>query len=1178
MSLTMQHSLDRVIVDKFKYLKDQQTTSAWSAFQRLIVCPNCGDDKGHAGTMPSEDDTDIPRFGRCVKCDTNIILKTEGFKNQYIIPKKVKNHWEADYATLNLTAMDKTLEDVRVGIQASIKDARKKTEKALQLRGYPKDYVSWLIDEKDVGWYAPNFDGINIVGGYPKAPMLQYNPISSPTSKMKVWEMRYRPMLGMEGLLIPVYRDGKKIGLTIRREGPVEGLFKHRYMGFKTVNTLKHTRAENPNKDMVDEYDKYLPPATFYPTNLQQDKTKHRYTLEAPGSCLFITEGEMKANGISYFFNEAVVGVRGISNYTNEEVKRYILDNRHKTVIIASDRDYKTNEAVGLNVYQLAAFCSSLDLNAYFLTWKHPNKKLDATLKGVDDAILLDYKTGGIVWGRMSAQEFFANLQHGAVQKIAGTVIKPGQIYTEAQIDQMHFVEKDTTSFNIQPDVVYKKDVGPELYAKLIANSKLIVDISPTGTGKSHRAGKVELASFKAAWLEEVEKKHPAYLMRNQLTFDYVEPTKVPKELEKQLTHDKPQRFKMLELSPMNNTVKTLVDKKWKVTRGRNSKGWTFDPKTKKFRHAHDGDMVLIPGNCPQSEDIIKLRENRQVLEIRKDICMKCPFMKDCAYLSDKKVTKDSTYARMNMASFQAREGDVVFCDDWGSLSPFIDVKITRSDVQTLYSLLRHNPKWANPVSDIVVFCEKILARTKAGLTGRDILNEIDAEGGQDIYPINEWLRLPEPDAVSKRFIKVRENGISVEDDSTMSIQNIKRFFFMFLEVFSGKSFGDIYYQYAADGEEDTWVIKGVDPKFKDTISKVSGFIIFDATADIEGLTRVFGEKPLIVSAEADPFSNIEVCVVKGFSPSYKSVIKKEKGRTNLMGQFNWAVTYQKEHPDEKVGVITYKSLVEDDSIRSLFDPDTTFGYWWNDDRATNTFYDAGVTTLICIGVPIPNLSATAAEVEKGNGDIRTVYVARPYGPRKEDGTRDFIICKDTEDPILRHALWYKRSATMIQTAGRLRSIQQPDKQFKLIMMDNVPLPFEVDTMIEVSEKDKQDNQRVVSNIEHLKAKKIAYLGAQVEMFEQAIKDGHTGLSENARQYLLRYGYHFDFMYRYTPKLAKFFTFEDMIRVLKERQEEIRISPDNLIPMILQEARMEYIDSPELSNDGVNYKDILLNV
>jgi hypothetical protein len=1130
--------------------------------------------------MPLEDDPDgEPIYGRCVKCEMGIIVKNGGFKNQYIEPKKIKMHWHAEYVSMNLNSMDRTIEDVRLGIQSAITDPLEKTRIALARRGYPKEYVNWLIDEKDVCWYEPTFDGINIIGGYPKAPMLQYNKLQSSTDKVNVWEMRYRPMLGIDGLLIPIYRQGKKIGLTIRKEGEIVGTYKHRYMGFKTVNTLKQTRSEKPSALVVDEHEKYLPPATFLDTNLQQDRSKHRFKLEAPGKCLFITEGELKALAVNYYFNESVIGTRGVGNFTHEEVRRYILDNRHKTMVLAPDRDFKTNEAVAVNTYKLADFCSSLDLNAYFLVWKHPNKKLDATLKGIDDAILLDHKMGGVVWTRMSAEEFFATMHFGAREKICSTLIKPGQIYTEAQIDQLRFVKKDLTSFNIKPDFIYKKDAGPEVFAKLIPNHKFIVDISPTGTGKSHRAGRVELVPFKAVWQEEVEKKHPAYLMRNQLTFDYADPVKVPKELERQLAHDVPKRFKMLELSPMNNTVQTLVDKKWKITRGRNDKGWTFDPKTKKYRHAHDGDQVIIPGNCPQSQDIIKLRENRQVLEIRKDICMKCPFMKSCDYLSDKQVTKNSIYSRMNMASFQAREGDVVFCDDWGSLSPFIDLKITRTNFQTLYSVLRNHSKWKNIVSDTVVFIEKILGRTKAGLTGRDVALEIEAEGGQDLYPISEWLRLPEPDAVSKKFIKVRENGISVEDEGeTSSINDIKRFFFMFLEVFSGKSFGDIYFQHSIEGEEDTWIIKGVDPKFKDTLEKVSGFIIFDATADIEGLTRIFGQRPYIISAEADPFENITVKVVKGFSPSYKSVIKKKKGRDNIIAQMAFIVNYQKEHPDEKIGIITYKSVVEDDSIRNMFEPGTTFGYWWNDDRATNTFYDAGVTTLFTVGVPIPNLSATAAEVEKGNGDIRTVLVARPYGPKKADGTHDFIICKDTENDLVRNAFWYKRSATMIQTAGRLRSVQQPDKHFNLIVMDDVPLPFEVDEMIEVTPKDKQDNQRMVSNIEHLKSKKIAYLGAQIEMFEQAIKDGHKGLSEDARKYLLRYGYQFDFMYRYTPKLAKFFTFDDMIRVLKERQEEIRISPDTLVPMLLQEARMEYIDSPELSDDGLNYRDILLNV
>lgn len=1136
------------LVQNYKILPNV-TEFKWSNFAVAIECPSCGDSQGHAGLFPKDDSDEPSDSAFCVKCNETFYLKNKGYtkKTAKFLDRAAKAFWDLDYESVGLHTMDSTLNSLLGLITLQIPDSEAKLQSALRDRGYAQDFINYLVGE-GVTWYEPPTTAIKIFEGNMKAPMLMD---ISEAHGYPVAE--FVPVKYCKGLLLPSRRKGKITGLALRNT--MEGSTMPRYMNLKTVN------VRNKKNSKTDKHTKYSPSATFLDHDLNF-KAPIVKLPAASGRVVFITEGELKAMAIHYHFKEATIGVTGVSDLTSDEVKKYILDNREKTFVICPDRDYMTNKAVSRSYYRLFQFLNSIDAKMSVLAWKHTDPAVDAGLKGVDDALIADRQQGGIVFSRISSQQFYTKMHSGIKKEVAKGVVKPGMVFGDENVEEMDFVHKDDTNFLLEPEITYDRSEGGELYAKLAAKHKLIVDISPTGTGKSHRAGLCTVEMFQAAYDREMQLKHKELQTQNQLSFSFAEPAKVDPALLAVIEEGRPKRMKMIEQSPMNNTVSTLTTEAWQVVTGRTATGWTFDTKTRKYRHAKPGEALVIPANCPQTDDIVKLRNNRQVTEIRKDICSKCPLGLDgsCKYWADRKQTKASKYSRMSSASFNARSGDVVFCDDWGSLEHFIEFEFSRADVDKLYYLLRNKGQWKNISENVIGFIETVLSKMKLGQKGTEVYADMLDDDLYGLYPIDSWLELPEPDAVSKAFIKVHGNGIEI-DDGAVELNDVKRFLFLFLQVFTGRSIGDLFYKGQKD-DQDVWIVKGVDPKYKDMLSKVSSFIIFDATANPAELEKIFGVKPLIIGAKADPLKNITIKMVRGLQNTYKSYMWKAGAKDAYMAKFNYIANYMAEHPGEKVGILTYKELVVNEEVRALFGPDVTWGYWWNDDRASNVYYQNGVTTLFTIGVPIPNIASAAAEVDAVTGARDYILVARPYGKKKENGTQDYIITKDSADPVVRSNVWYKRSAAFIQAIGRLRSVQQPDKQFNFIVMDDIALPFPVDDFIDVAPG---CHEVIVDPTSNERKLKIQYLTHLLTMFTAAIDAGHNGMSENARLYLLEWGYEMQFLERYAPDLKRFFTFQDMVDLLRDKIEKAKTEPIPYLPAELQSVRMS---TAEMHDEG----------
>ena len=201
--------------------------------------------------------------------------------------------------------------------------------------------------------------------------------------------------------------------------------------------------------------------------------------------------------------------------------------------------------------------------------------------------------------------------------------------------------------------------------------------------------------------------------------------------------------------------------------------------------------------------------------------------------------------------------------------------------------------------------------------------------------------------------------------------------------------------------------------------------------------------------------------------------------------------------------------------------------------------------------MPIPNIASAAAEVDAVTGAKDFIYVARPYGAKKDGGNQDYIITRDSEDEVVRSNVWYKRSAAFIQAIGRLRSVQQPDKQFNFVVMDDIALPFYVNEIETVD----PNTEIIVNTAENEQNLKVKYLSHLVTMFEAAVEAGHKGMSEATRAFLQEWGYEFTYMDRYAPELRTFFTLGDMIKLLKTKIEEAKVLPVSYIPVLLQAVR-----------------------
>lgn len=1122
-----------------------QETTKWAELISACECPSCGDRRGHAGLFEGKES------GYCVKCgeyfyffsriEFSSFQKAPSSSNKSL--NKKKDPWEIKPRKVNLELLSRSLKRFADWMRLAVDRNGDKVREILRdKRHYSENFIDYLIGQ-NILYYTPLPRGIkplSLAKGSLSLPFFEKRLRSDRDHKEYSMEYKQLPSVS-EGLMIPLHEGHYMLGYDLRNMG--EG--------------AKYLKMSTDKGDL-----KYIPSCTYLDSNLAP---LEKNSLTSP---IYIVEGVMKAHAIHFYMKSRVIGVSGAQSYTSDDVKRILLSHRQRPIIVVPDMDYKNNYAVASATYKLIDWLTMLDCKIKILEWSHPDPSVQLSLKGVDDALIQNEMDGKVSWREFSKREFAIRMDRRYRQKLFEGNIQSSAVLDRELLETYDLVIRDERDVVAKPDLVYDAPKRLDIWSEVLASHKFVVDISPTGMGKSHTVGDIDIEHLSKTFIEKRLPKFSPPSLQIGLFEDKTkqidkEARKARKELEDK---ERVKRVQYICQSPLNLTVPTLNDEdKWDTRKGRTQNGWTYDKKLAKYRPALIGEYVAsnLESNCPQAEDIVELRRNRQVIQIKQEICEKCPKFHNssCIYFQELAKVANSSYLKLSLQSLTYAKGDVLIIDDFGSVNPFVEVAVSEADMEQTFTLMETHREWKSEVGKVKEIISTIRRMLNFGHRGKQIADLLEETGEMSKYPIFSWLSKEEPDKIPTKVLRVRsEGGMESSDSKYIKFTKIKRWLFLFLSILIGKEGGDFFW----DATRQSLVLKGIDPKFKDMLDTVSGILILDATANKEFLKSIFGRSPYVVSSEADPLANVTVTMVEGFGSTYKSSLDKRDGLI-FKSKFAWINEQVKQNPSEKAGIITFKSLLEGEN-EGWLDPSIVKGYWFFSDRASNLYFDENCKKLYLVGVPIPNIASAFAEVD-GDGKLVSVFVGRPYGKANSDGSYEkYIITRESDNPILRQHVWYKRASALIQALGRLRSVRRPDEQLELIILDPGPLPFPVDRIIQVDDITKR--KPIDLSVREVN-RKLSYLYHLIHIFDTIKEEGMSDLDFKAISRLMELGYKPENIMRYVPSsdIYSCRKVEDLRSLILDRIKEIKGSddPDTILP---KQTKSEYLPPYEIEGGG----------
>lgn len=1116
--------------------------SKWADFEYIVKCPFCSDDKGHAGLFPNPFNSDQRGFsGLCLKCGDSFIdktgyrkhkldMKSAGFK-----PSSMEEYTTATPYHMNKPWHLKTAQYYHTLITRQSNTSTDVARTILKNRRMKPDLVDFLI-QRGFGYTEP-FTGPAIYGFNldPKCEFIKevslhggYDLTDKDRGNVHKYEF-FNP--SRAGLVLPLYSRGLMYSFQLR---PVSGTVKYlplKYIGKDRESSTivgKSTVADQ----LIDETYNYFTKSTV--------KIPRGYTKS-----VYITEGVIKAEVVNFYFKRDCIGAISATALNSQSVKEELKKLREYEVVVCPDKDYINQSAIANNYYKLISWMHDNGFTVRILTWDHPSPEIDATLKGVDDALIQNEEDALVTFHSIRPIEFFHKMDKRVrssilKRKTGGIRVVPGSVIPESLLNILNDkILKEDKSIISSPDLIYKTDDRVEVLIESLAKHKLVVDVSPTGSGKSHGAGLLRIGSLTKSFLEHrVWSKYDNGCQINMFGAP-VELSKKEQEREAAIKENTVERVKYVSQSPRNNTVSTLES--YKTVSGRNSQGWVFDLYLDKYRKAKPGETPLVDPNCSQAESVIELSRNRQLQNIKFEICDKCPHQQGCKYLAEAKISKQSIYTKMNVQSLKANKGDVIILDDPGSIEFFTSVALTPKDITEFFEMLSIKSSWKAQKAEVRILVDSVMRDIKLGKPLATIKSDLSVTG--KLNQAAKWLSLPEPDKIPTQKIRIRYDGGMELDGKYRAFKGLKRWFFLFIEMLLGNSYGDLFY----DAKNDSWIMKSIDPKFKDMLSTASAILILDATANKEFFEDIFGEKPFIISAEGDPFKNVKVTRVEGFSNTYSSFIKYEEKREQIRDKAAFINDWHKT-TGQPSGLLTFSALLKDSALRDIWDPELTKGYWFCDERASNAFYHAKCTSMFLMGIPTPNVASIAAESGTHDRDEGSIWVGRPYGTVNDHGEKMFVISREAADDKVRGLIWYKKASAYVQALGRLRSLQRPTEQLNLIVMDTGPLPFAVNETKKVGEGYKRAEISITASELN---RKLSYLDSLMVLVESMKAKYGNPLTFQSVEYL---GKDLDSsaFYKLGCNIKTCATCDDMLSMINKAKINLKENPDLLINALAQ--------------------------
>jgi hypothetical protein len=254
-----------------------------------------------------------------------------------------------------------------------------------------------------------------------------------------------------------------------------------------------------------------------------------------------------------------------------------------------------------------------------------------------------------------------------------------------------------------------------------------------------------------------------------------------------------------------------------------------------------------------------------------------------------------------------------------------------------------------------------------------------------------------------------------------------------------GKKVGQVWV------EEGKLRIMSVDPKLKSLAEKASAILILDATLDPAQVWELFGTSVYTVRSD-EPEAYPAVIQVPIFAMSHRAKLQRKEEALRLAKTVVDALTASGRLPVRaKLGVITHKDAAE--RARKVFGRKAAVGWWGRDERATNIYYEAGVTVLVAVGLPHRNIGTIAAERMKAGYKLKALRKVR----LDREGNW-WTIVREFADRDLAAEVRKEVANAYKQAAGRLRQNKRTEQCY-LVVLDIEPLPPELNPIIVLPEE-----------------------------------------------------------------------------------------------------------------------------
>jgi hypothetical protein len=425
--------------------------------------------------------------------------------------------------------------------------------------------------------------------------------------------------------------------------------------------------------------------------------------------------------------------------------------------------------------------------------------------------------------------------------------------------------------------------------------------------------------------------------------------------------------------------------------------------------------------------DRLQIVEAEGLTKVGKQICSRCPVRKQCPYYAQKQ-SGGRRYWRISWRSYAPKEGDFLILDEFARLPLWRDFEINPDQLASFVALLDRFGA-PEPISEAFRALQKAISQS-GSLSHNEVAQLFSA-----VQP-EHW------DAFSHDLLtlyadirKVREWVFKQTGERVAWLGWAQAI----ADIFRGHLVGQIWV------EAGMLKVKVLDAKIRDAIRKASAVLILDATADPTEVERLLDTKVAIVkSDEPEKFPTVYQVPLGALS---------HRARPEAQCRWLWTAKQVVEALQRKgilpanarIGVLTHKSAAE--FAQQIFGKNAVVGWWGRDDRATNSYFEAGTQVLVVVGLPHRNIGSVAAE------RLKAGTKQRAFRKAKLDAQGNWwTVLREFADPELATAVRREAAIAYLQAAGRLRQGRRSEQCY-MVVLDAEPLPEALNPVVIPPEK-----------------------------------------------------------------------------------------------------------------------------